>query len=95
MIESREQLEREYHVSTDYLRVRAYPFTDGVHEFVAKYERIYVVEQNRDSQLLNLLKIDLAPTEAVKLHSVLHFNGLPIDARSITSAIGSQEGANK
>ena len=95
VIESREQLDREHEVPTDYLRVRAYPFTDEVREFVAKHERVYVVEQNRDSQLLNLLKIDLAPTEAVKLHSVLHFNGLPIDARSITSAIGSQEGANK
>jgi len=54
-----------------------------------------VVEQNRDSQMLNLLKIDLDPVEVVKLHSVLHFNGLPIDARSITSAIAAQEGAVK
>jgi 2-oxoglutarate ferredoxin oxidoreductase subunit alpha len=41
------------------------------------------------------LKIDLAPAETVKLHSVLHFNGLPIDARSVTSAIATQEGAGK
>ena len=62
---------------------------------MAAHERVYVVEQNRDSQLLNLLKVDLEATEVVKLHSVLHFNGLPIDARSVTSAIVSQEGAGK
>jgi 2-oxoglutarate ferredoxin oxidoreductase subunit alpha len=93
--EGRDQLEREAELATDYLRVRAYPFTQEVRDFVASHKRIYVVEQNRDSQMLNLLKIDLDPVEVVKLHSVLHFNGLPIDARSITSAIAAQEGAVK
>jgi 2-oxoglutarate ferredoxin oxidoreductase subunit alpha len=95
VIESRDQLQRESEISTDYLRVRAFPFTQEIHDFVAKHDRIYVVEQNRDAQLLNLLKIDLDPVDVVKLHSVLHFNGLPIDARSVTSAIASQEGARK
>jgi 2-oxoglutarate ferredoxin oxidoreductase subunit alpha len=45
--------------------------------------------------LLNLLKIDLDPVETVKLRSVLHFNGLPIDARSVTTVIATQEGAGK
>jgi 2-oxoglutarate ferredoxin oxidoreductase subunit alpha len=95
VIESREQLEREHEIATDYLRLRAFPFTQETRDFVAAHDRIYVVEQNRDSQMLNLLKIDLDPVEVVKLHSVLHFNGLPIDARSVTAAIASQEGANK
>lgn len=95
MIEGRDQLERELQLATDYLRLRAYPFTQETHDFVAKHERVYVVEQNRDSQMLNLLKIDLDPVQAVKLHSVRHFNGLPIDARSITTAIATQEGAGK
>ena len=64
-------------------------------DFVAQHDRVYVVEQNRDAQMLNLLKIDLDPAQVVKLRSVLHFNGLPIDARSITSAIAAQEGASK
>jgi 2-oxoglutarate ferredoxin oxidoreductase subunit alpha len=93
--ESRDQMERESSLPTDYLRVRAYPFTQEIREFVAKHERVYVVEQNRDAQMFNLLKIDLDPVEVVKLRSVLHFNGLPIDARSITSAIVSQEGAGQ
>ena len=53
------------------------------------------VDQNRDAQLLNLLKVDADAKYAVRLRSVLHFNGLPIDARSITSAITRQEGASK
>jgi 2-oxoglutarate ferredoxin oxidoreductase subunit alpha len=95
MVESRNQLDRECEIFCDYLRVRAYPFTQETHDFVARHDRVYVVEQNRDAQLLNLLKIDLDPVEVVKLRSVLHFNGLPIDARSITSQIAAQEGASK
>jgi 2-oxoglutarate ferredoxin oxidoreductase subunit alpha len=95
VIESRDQLERESQIATDYLRVRAYPFTPEVDEFVARHEIIYVVEQNRDGQLLNLMKIDLDPVHATKLHSVTHFNGLPIDASSVTHAIVSHEGATK
>ena len=93
--ESRDQLERENKLATDYLRVRAYPFTQEVLDFVASHDRVYVVEQNRDAQMLNLLKIDGDPRNAAKLRSVLHFNGLPIDARSITSEIASQEGVSK
>jgi 2-oxoglutarate/2-oxoacid ferredoxin oxidoreductase subunit alpha len=44
---------------------------------------------------LNLLKVDLDPVQVVKLHSIRHFNGLPIDARSITAAIAAEEGAGK
>jgi 2-oxoglutarate ferredoxin oxidoreductase subunit alpha len=95
VLESRVQLERELKLATDYLRVRAYPFTQEVDEFVAQHETVYVVEQNRDGQLLNLLKVDLDPTQVTKLHSITHYNGLPIDARSVTQAIASHEGANK
>ena len=95
VIESREQLERAGEIKTDYLRVRAYPFTQEVHAFVAKHERVYVVEQNRDAQMLNLLKVDLDAVHTVKLRPVLHFNGLPIDAHYVTAAIATQEGATK
>ncbi|MDR3746223.1 MAG: 2-oxoacid:acceptor oxidoreductase subunit alpha [Acidobacteriaceae bacterium] len=91
--ESRDQLAREISLATDYLRIRAFPFTQEVAEFVATHDHIYVVEQNRDAQMLNLLKVDLDPVEAIKLHSVLHFNGLPLDARTVTTAIAALEGA--
>jgi 2-oxoglutarate ferredoxin oxidoreductase subunit alpha len=95
VIESRHQLEGESGIATDYLRVRAFPFSREIHEFVAQHDVVYVVEQNRDAQLLNLLKVDLDPVETVKLRSILHFNGLPIDARSVTSVIAKFEGAGK
>jgi len=92
MRESQDQLQREYKLPTDYLRLRAYPFNRELHDFVKNHERVYVVEQNRDAQMLQLIKLDVEGPQVAKLRSVLHFNGLPIDARSITDEIISQEG---
>jgi 2-oxoglutarate ferredoxin oxidoreductase subunit alpha len=92
MVEARDQLRKEYGVETDYIRVRAYPFTREVHEFVNSHERVYVVDQNRDGQMLQLLKLDLDVRQLTKLRSVKHYNGLPIDARSVTDEVISQEG---
>jgi 2-oxoglutarate ferredoxin oxidoreductase subunit alpha len=90
--ESRDQLERQNGLKTAYLRLRAYPFSDDVAAFLSRYQRVYVVEQNRDAQMRALMRLDLAPEHLGKLRSVLHFNGLPIDARSITDEILIQEG---
>ena len=90
--ESRDQLRDEYHMETDYLRLRAYPFTREVHEFIEQHERIYVVEQNRDAQMLSLLKLDLKPELITRLRSIAHITGLPLDARSITDELTSMEG---
>ena len=92
VMESRDQLKKEYGLEADYLRIRAYPFAKEIRDFVASHERVYVVEQNRDAQMLSLLKLDLAAAETTKLRSVRHFNGLPIDARSVTDEIVMQEG---
>jgi 2-oxoglutarate ferredoxin oxidoreductase subunit alpha len=90
--ESRDQLLEETKVETSYLRVRAYPFTEDLLSFIDAHERVYIVEQNRDAQLLMLMKLELSPERVSKLRSVLHYNGLPIDARSISDDILSQEG---
>jgi 2-oxoglutarate/2-oxoacid ferredoxin oxidoreductase subunit alpha len=90
--ESRDQLRRETKVETSYFRLRAYPFTEELAKFVDAHERIYVIEQNRDAQLLQLMKLELTPEQQTKLRSVLHYNGLPIDARSITDDVLAQEG---
>src|SRR5271166_6519193 len=91
-IETVDQLATEYGVKVDYLRLRAYPFTRETHEFIANHKRVYVIDQNRDAQMRDLLKLDIAVEEIPKLRSVRHYNGLPIDARSITDDIISQEG---
>lgn len=92
MVETIHQLETEKDIRIDYLRLLAYPFTDEVHEFVKQHDRIYVVDQNRDGQMHQLLTLDLSNADAAKLRSVRHYNGLPVDARSITDDITRQEG---
>jgi 2-oxoglutarate ferredoxin oxidoreductase subunit alpha len=89
--ESRDQLEREQGLQTSYLRLRGYPFPDEVRDFIESHSRVYVVEQNRDAQMKSLLTLEY-PALATRLRSVLHFNGLPIDARSVTDEILEQEG---
>jgi 2-oxoglutarate/2-oxoacid ferredoxin oxidoreductase subunit alpha len=87
IIESRDQLRGEHNIETDYLRVRAFPFTSEVEDFIRKHDVVFVVEQNRDAQMLNLLKIELPVELATKLRSIAHIHGLPIDARSVTDEI--------
>jgi 2-oxoglutarate/2-oxoacid ferredoxin oxidoreductase subunit alpha len=90
--ESMNQLQKEYGKATDYLRLLAYPFTAEALDFIQKHDVVYVIDQNRDAQMAELLKLDLPVSEIGKLRSVRHYNGLPIDARSITDDIMSQEG---
>jgi 2-oxoglutarate/2-oxoacid ferredoxin oxidoreductase subunit alpha len=90
--ESLDQIKSEYGAGVDYMRIRAYPFAHEIHDFVASHERVYVVEQNRDAQLASLLKLDLPAEQAVKLRSILHYNGLPVDARTITEEFATKEG---
>jgi 2-oxoglutarate ferredoxin oxidoreductase subunit alpha len=90
--ESRDQLLREADFDTSYLRLRAFPFGPALSAFIDRCDRVYVVEQNRDAQMLGLMRQELSAEQIAKLRSVLHYNGLPIDARSVTDDILAQEG---
>jgi len=90
--ESLDQIRKQYGQDVDYMRIRAYPFAHEIHDFVASHERVYVVEQNRDAQLESLLKLDLPADQVVKLRSILHFDGLPIDAQTVTEEFATKEG---
>ena len=90
--ESLDQIWKEHGISVDYMRIRAYPFAHEIHDFVASHERVYVVEQDRDGQLASLLKLDLPGEQVVKLRSILEYNGLPADARTITDEFATKEG---
>jgi 2-oxoglutarate ferredoxin oxidoreductase subunit alpha len=92
IVESRDQLREETDTRTSYFRLRAYPFSEELRKFIDAHERIYVVEQNRDGQMASLMKLELNPERQMKIRSVLHYNGLPIDARSVTDDILAQEG---
>jgi len=70
----------------DYMRVRAFPFSEDVDKFVAAHELLFVVEQNRDAQLRSLLTLETAVDKS-KLRSLLHYSGLPISARFIVAGV--------
>ena len=92
IVEACDQLRREYNVEADYLRIRAYPFTREVHDFVERHDRVYVVEQNRDAQMASLLKLDINAELVTRVRSICHIHGLPIDARSVTDELMMMEG---
>ena len=78
----------------DLLRVRGFPFHDDVLDFVARHEKVFVVEQNRDAQLRTLLMVE-GDIDPAKLVRVLHYDGTPITARFIARAIAETVGAAK
>jgi 2-oxoglutarate ferredoxin oxidoreductase subunit alpha len=89
IVETRDQL-KVANIPTSYLRVRALPFTDELRKFVESHDHVYVVEQNRDAQMRDLIRLEL-PDLAMKIRSVRHYDGLPIDAQFVTDAIMEQE----
>jgi len=92
LLETLDQLRKEHQVNADYVRIRAYPFTREIHDFIEQHERVYIVEQNRDGQMASLLKLDIRPELVTRLRSICHIHGLPIDARSVTDELMMMEG---
>jgi 2-oxoglutarate ferredoxin oxidoreductase subunit alpha len=80
----------EENIKTDFLRLRAIPFTAEVEEFIRSHERIYVVEMNRDGQLHQLLTI-ANPKWAMNLISIAYIDGLPLTALFVQDAIEAKE----
>ncbi|MBI5094794.1 MAG: 2-oxoacid:acceptor oxidoreductase subunit alpha [Candidatus Hydrogenedentes bacterium] len=84
--EARRLLETRHELASSYLRLRALPVNHEVHDFIAGHPVVYVVEQNRDAQMASILRSEY-PELAPRIRSVLHYNGLPIDAETIVSQI--------
>jgi len=80
---------KEQNTGLNYCRVKGFPFSDEVREFIDKHEQIYVVEQNRDAQLRSLLMLDLEINPA-KLVPMLHYNGMPLSAEFVVEQIGAE-----
>ena len=81
-------------VEASYLRVRALPLAAAVHDFVRRHERVYVVEQNRDGQLGDRVRVEV-PECAARVRPVLHYLGLPLDARTVTDGVLAGERATQ
>jgi len=77
---------RKFGITVDYMRIRAFPFTREVEDFLASHKRIFVIEQNRDAQLRSLLTLETGVDKA-KLSSILHYSGLPMTSKEIVEAV--------
>ena len=89
ILEAVHQLDIEHGIKADFLRVRALPFTQEVTDFVNSYDEIFVVEQNRDGQLHQLLTMDY-PEQAAHFKSVAYGDGLPAAANWVRKGILSK-----
>jgi 2-oxoglutarate ferredoxin oxidoreductase subunit alpha len=77
-------------VKTSYLRLRALPTTVELQEFIAKYPRVYVVENNFDGQMRRILQNE-TPEHAAQLIAITKCDGLPLTGRWIAQSILEQE----
>jgi 2-oxoglutarate ferredoxin oxidoreductase subunit alpha len=73
-------------VGVDYMRVRAFPFSEDVERFLSAHKLLFVVEQNRDAQFKSLLTLETA-VEKSKLRSLLSYSGLPISSTFIVEGV--------
>jgi 2-oxoglutarate/2-oxoacid ferredoxin oxidoreductase subunit alpha len=92
VVESLDQLKQEHGLDIAYCRVRGFPFSPAILDFIRRHKRVYVVDQNRDAQMYTLLRLEVDADCVSKLRMVRHFDGLPLDARSVTDSIVFQEG---
>ncbi len=78
-------------IIADFMRVRAFPFDDTVEAFLRAYDRIYVVEQNRDAQLRTLLTMETSvPHIKDRLHPILVYGGFPLSARHVLDGVAAE-----
>ena len=75
----------------DYMRIRALPLADEVVEFVSSHEHVYVVEQNRDGQMYDLVRLALPAALVGRVESIRHYNGQPIPAAAIVDPLTAME----
>ena len=85
VIEARDRL-AEQGIHVNYLRIKAFPFTREVVDFLLKHDTVFVVEQNRDAQMKALLMLE-ANEIADRLVSILHYNGMPIPSECVVKGI--------
>jgi 2-oxoglutarate ferredoxin oxidoreductase subunit alpha len=76
------------------MRIRAFPFTSEVEQFLASHQRIFVIEQNRDAQLRSLLVLETS-VEKSRLSSILHYSGLPMTSKEIVEAVLAELGDSR
>ena len=69
-------------MATNYLRIRALPLADEVNAFIKTLDRVYVVEQNQQGQMANVIKMEI-PEGASKIRTILNYDGMPMNAEEL------------
>jgi 2-oxoglutarate ferredoxin oxidoreductase subunit alpha len=77
-------------VEMDYMRIRGFPFSEEVRQFLLEHETNYVVEQNRDGQLRSLLILETG-VPGTRLESILYYAGFPMSAKLILDGVKPKE----
>jgi len=78
----------------DLLRIRAFPFADAVVDFINSHEQVFLIEQNRDAQMMKLIVNECA-IDPARFISILHYDGTPITARFIHGAVADRLNATR
>ena len=73
----------------DYMRIKAFPFNEQVADFISSYEQVFIVEQNRDAQLRQLLSIELE-IDPNKMVPLLSYDGMPVSSDFIVEAVSEK-----
>jgi 2-oxoglutarate ferredoxin oxidoreductase subunit alpha len=76
-------------IDADFMRIRGFPFHEDVEAFLNAHDVNFIVEQNRDAQLLSLLTLETGVAKS-KLRSVLAFGGFPLSAKNVIDGIFEQ-----
>ena len=94
ILEAQYQLDKEHGIKTDFLRIRAVPFTKEVDAFLTKYDQIFVVEMNRDGQMNQILLTEY-PQYAANFKSVAFGDGMPASAKWVREGILAKYASKK
>jgi 2-oxoglutarate/2-oxoacid ferredoxin oxidoreductase subunit alpha len=81
-------------IHLDRMRIRAFPFSDTVSDFINAYDQIFLVEQNRDAQMRSLL-VNECGIDPARFISILNYDGTPITARFIINSIAERVAISK
>jgi 2-oxoglutarate/2-oxoacid ferredoxin oxidoreductase subunit alpha len=78
----REALDRlaERGIPADYMRIRGFPFDKPVEDFLMEHDFNFIIEQNRDGQLLTLLTVETAVPKD-KFVSLRYYGGFPLSTK--------------
>jgi 2-oxoglutarate ferredoxin oxidoreductase subunit alpha len=95
ILEAQHQLNKDHGLKTDFLRIRALPFTKEVDKFLAKYDQVFIVEMNRDGQMAQIMMTEY-PQYAPNFKVVAYGDGMPASAKWVREGIlGKYQGAGK